>query len=133
MNLISVLVFYSEEKEKTSPRKETFPEVIIPQNETKLSSRILKAKYELLNFPFGREYAFRSVNRSAASPRAYELDLRHQETETMAELSPLEFDPILVPPPVKLKTECCEKYLKGKRCGRCPCFDLPGEPASRMN
>ena len=133
MNLISVLVFYSEEKEKTSPPKEAVPEVIFSQKGTKLSSRILKAKYELLNFPFGKEFASRSGNRSAVSHRAYELDLRHQETETITELSPLEFDPILVPPPVKLKTECCEKYLKGKRCGRCPCFDLPGGPASRMN
>lgn len=24
----------------------------------------------------------------------------------------------------KLKTVCCEKYKKGKRCKRCPCFDL---------
>lgn len=23
-----------------------------------------------------------------------------------------------------LKSHCCEKYLKGKRCKRCPCFDL---------
>ncbi|CAN5250256.1 hypothetical protein BH23BAC2_BH23BAC2_23780 [soil metagenome] len=23
-----------------------------------------------------------------------------------------------------LKDECCEKYKKGKRCKRCPCFDL---------
>lgn len=23
-----------------------------------------------------------------------------------------------------LKDECCEKYMKGKRCKRCPCFDL---------
>jgi hypothetical protein len=23
-----------------------------------------------------------------------------------------------------LKSECCEKYQKGKRCKRCPCFDL---------
>ncbi|QED39142.1 hypothetical protein FK178_14030 [Antarcticibacterium arcticum] len=23
-----------------------------------------------------------------------------------------------------LKSECCEKYKKGKRCKRCPCFDL---------
>ncbi|MAM17917.1 MAG: hypothetical protein CME35_02975 [Gramella sp.] len=23
-----------------------------------------------------------------------------------------------------LKKECCEKYKKGKRCKRCPCFDL---------
>lgn len=25
---------------------------------------------------------------------------------------------------LKLKSECCEKYKKGKRCKRCPCFDL---------
>lgn len=25
---------------------------------------------------------------------------------------------------LKLKSQCCEKYLKGKRCRRCPCFDL---------
>ena len=23
-----------------------------------------------------------------------------------------------------LKKKCCEKYKKGKRCKRCPCFDL---------
>ena len=23
-----------------------------------------------------------------------------------------------------LKEKCCEKYKKGKRCKRCPCFDL---------
>lgn len=26
--------------------------------------------------------------------------------------------------PKPLKKECCEKYKKGKRCKRCPCFDL---------
>ena len=26
--------------------------------------------------------------------------------------------------PKGLKKECCEKYKKGKRCKRCPCFDL---------
>lgn len=24
----------------------------------------------------------------------------------------------------RLKSHCCEKYLKGNRCKRCPCFDL---------
>ena len=23
-----------------------------------------------------------------------------------------------------LKEKCCDKYKKGKRCKRCPCFDL---------
>lgn len=26
--------------------------------------------------------------------------------------------------PLMLKSECCEKYEKGNRCKRCPCFDL---------
>ncbi|TRO64298.1 hypothetical protein FGM01_12455 [Christiangramia sabulilitoris] len=26
--------------------------------------------------------------------------------------------------PKPLKKECCDKYKKGKRCKRCPCFDL---------
>ena len=26
-----------------------------------------------------------------------------------------------------LKTECCDKYKKGKRCKRCPCFDLKAD------
>jgi len=26
--------------------------------------------------------------------------------------------------PKPLKKECCEKYKMGKRCKRCPCFDL---------
>ncbi len=25
---------------------------------------------------------------------------------------------------LELKKKCCEKYKKGKRCKRCPCFDL---------
>lgn len=25
---------------------------------------------------------------------------------------------------LKLKSVCCEKHKKGKRCKRCPCFDL---------
>lgn len=29
--------------------------------------------------------------------------------------------------PKPLKTECCEKYKKGKRCKRCPCFDLQAD------
>lgn len=24
----------------------------------------------------------------------------------------------------KIKKKCCKKYKKGKRCKRCPCFDL---------
>lgn len=24
----------------------------------------------------------------------------------------------------KLKSTCCEKHKKGRRCKRCPCFDL---------
>lgn len=36
----------------------------------------------------------------------------------------LQIDGVVSEAPVKLKTECCEKYKKGKRCKRCPCFDL---------
>ena len=36
----------------------------------------------------------------------------------------LQIDGVVSKKPVKLKTECCEKYFKGKRCKRCPCFDL---------
>lgn len=25
---------------------------------------------------------------------------------------------------IKLKSKCCKKYKKDKRCKRCPCFDL---------
>lgn len=28
---------------------------------------------------------------------------------------------------IQLKKKCCEKYKKGKRCKRCPCFDLMAE------
>lgn len=36
----------------------------------------------------------------------------------------LQMDGVISKKPVKLKTECCDKYKKGKRCKRCPCFDL---------
>ena len=36
----------------------------------------------------------------------------------------LRMDGVVAEKPVKLKDECCEKYKKGKRCKRCPCFDL---------
>lgn len=36
----------------------------------------------------------------------------------------LKLDGVISKKPVELKAECCEKYLKGKRCKRCPCFDL---------
>jgi hypothetical protein len=36
----------------------------------------------------------------------------------------LQIDGVVSKKQVKLKTECCEKYKKGKRCKRCPCFDL---------
>lgn len=36
----------------------------------------------------------------------------------------LKFEGVISKKPVELKSECCEKYLKGKRCKRCPCFDL---------
>ncbi len=113
--LTAVLVFYSEEAEEVSVREERLPEWYSSKKETKLSSRILQAKYELLNFPFGREHAGRP--KAATAIKEFQLDL----------------EPLPVPPPIKLKTECCEKYLKGKRCGRCPCFDLPYGPASLSN
>ena len=112
--LISVIVFYSEESEEASVREERIPDRFTSKKETKLSSRILQAQQDLLNFPFGKGNAEKQAPQAAA-PKIYELD------------------PVPVPPPIKLKTECCEKYLKGKRCGRCPCFDLPYGPASRMN
>lgn len=34
--------------------------------------------------------------------------------------------------PHKLKTECCEKYKKKKRCKRCPCYDL-ADPNAGIN
>lgn len=36
----------------------------------------------------------------------------------------LKLDGVISKEAVELKAECCEKYLKGKRCKRCPCFDL---------
>lgn len=36
----------------------------------------------------------------------------------------LQVENVLTKKPLKLKSECCEKYKKGKRCKRCPCFDL---------
>lgn len=36
----------------------------------------------------------------------------------------LQLDGVVAKEPKALKTECCEKYKKGKRCKRCPCFDL---------
>ena len=38
----------------------------------------------------------------------------------------LQLEGIVAEKPQALKTECCEKYKKGKRCKRCPCFDLLG-------
>ncbi len=36
----------------------------------------------------------------------------------------LQVEGVLAKKPKSLKKECCEKYKKGKRCKRCPCFDL---------
>lgn len=36
----------------------------------------------------------------------------------------LRMDGVMAKEPKPLKTECCEKFKKGKRCKRCPCFDL---------
>ena len=36
----------------------------------------------------------------------------------------LQLDGVVAKKPKPLKTECCEKYKKGKRCKRCPCSDL---------
>lgn len=32
--------------------------------------------------------------------------------------------PVLPKAGLRLKEVCCEKYKKGNRCKRCPCFDL---------
>ena len=135
MKLISMIVFYSEKPEEEILQEDRLPNLFSAKKETKLSSRILQAKYDLLNFPFGREQASKSKSKAAVPVKEYELELEPQATgaEPALELTPLELDPVLVPPPIKLKTECCEKYLKGKRCGRCPCFDLPYGPASLSN
>lgn len=131
MKLISVLVFYSEKAEELTPQQEKPLSHRFPRKETKLGSRILQLKYELTNFPLGRDTAVKQKK----SYKNYELDLDPQNTGSGFgnELTSVELNPVLVPPPIKLKSECCEKYLKGKRCGRCPCFDLPHGPASRMN
>jgi hypothetical protein len=36
----------------------------------------------------------------------------------------LQLDGVVAKKPKPLKKECCEKYKKGNRCKRCPCFDL---------
>lgn len=36
----------------------------------------------------------------------------------------LKYDGVISKKEVPLKEVCCEKYKKGKRCKRCPCFDL---------
>ncbi len=36
----------------------------------------------------------------------------------------LQLDGVVAKKPKPLKKECCEKYKKGKRCKRCPWFDL---------
>jgi hypothetical protein len=36
----------------------------------------------------------------------------------------LKIDGVVAKKPKALKKKCCESYKKGKRCKRCPCFDL---------
>ncbi len=36
----------------------------------------------------------------------------------------LRMEGVVAKQPKALKSECCEKYKKGNRCKRCPCFDL---------
>ena len=36
-------------------------------------------------------------------------------------------DGVVSKEPRILNTECCDKYKKGKRCKRCPCFDLKAD------
>lgn len=36
----------------------------------------------------------------------------------------LKMEGVVAKKPKPLKTECCEKFKKGNRCKRCPCFDL---------
>lgn len=36
----------------------------------------------------------------------------------------LRMDGVVAKKPKALKSECCEKFKKGNRCKRCPCFDL---------
>ena len=128
MKLISVIIFYSDKAEESTLQQEKSLHRRLPKKESRLGSRILQLKYELANFPFGKEYPGKRFEE-------YQLDLDPQTRDSgyNQELTAVEIDPVLVPPPIKLKTECCEKYLKGKRCGRCPCFDLPNGPASRLN
>ena len=131
MKLISVIVFYSEKAEESGPKEEKRLLHRLPKKETRLGSKIQQLKYELANFPLGMDTAVKQKR----SSQSYELDLGPEISGSGYddELTSVEINPVLVPPPVKLKTECCEKYLKGKRCGRCPCFDLPNGPASRLN
>ena len=135
MKLISVIVFYSEKVEDLAPQQEKPIKHRLSKKETKLGSRILQLKYELANFPFGKETGAKKKYKGARSFEAYNLDPESQtkESGSISNFSARELNSVLVSPPIKLKSECCEKYLKGKRCGRCPCFDLPNGPASRMN
>ena len=41
-----------------------------------------------------------------------------------AAVTAIQIDGVVAKKPTPLKKECCEKYKKGKRCKRCPCFDL---------
>ncbi|TQI72018.1 hypothetical protein JM79_2970 [Gramella sp. Hel_I_59] len=36
----------------------------------------------------------------------------------------LQVDGVVAKKPKPLKSKCCDKYKKGKRCKRCPSFDL---------
>lgn len=42
----------------------------------------------------------------------------------------LRLEGVVAKKPKPLKETCCEKYKKGKRCKRCPCFDLLEDTSS---
>ena len=133
MMLLSVIVFYSEKPVKILGK----PKKMVASGTTgldpEISHLLLRLKYDQRTLPFKEYSRHDPVRKKNRSRRRFSDELIPVEDLKFSSGSflPEEETGNLPSLPVKLKSQCCEKYIKDKRCRRCPCFDLPFGPASR--
>ena len=134
MKLISVIVFYSEKPVKLARKAKTEVAPGATGPDPELSYSLLRLKYGPGSLR-GKSQSDPEWDKNRAKRKRFTKELLLESgggPEFQFNYFPEEEEPVIAPsPPIQLKSQCCEKYLKDKRCRRCPCFDLPLGPASR--
>lgn len=112
--MVNVMVFYDPFKKKNR-RKKAVAKNRIPPEEIMhfISPRILVSTNGAPCLTLDNQIKGSTVV-GTSQMAGISVDTRNREPDILDALNGKS----------QLKSHCCEKYLKGKRCKRCPCYDL---------